>query len=127
MFLEISQTPQPATLFKKRLWHRGFHVNFAKFLRIPFLQNTFGGLVLNIPSYVHQASTQKQEITLLNINLLLSVVHGFLNKLQSARNLIKLHVTLCQLYMTFKLNEQLKISACYTFESPKLFRPDMVH
>ena len=28
----------PATLFKKRLWHRYFPVNFAKFLRTPFLQ-----------------------------------------------------------------------------------------
>ena len=25
----------PATLFKKRLWHRGFPVNFATFLRTP--------------------------------------------------------------------------------------------
>ena len=53
VFLEISQnlqenTPvgvsfsiqlqaQPATLLKKRLWHSCFHVNFAKFLRTPFL------------------------------------------------------------------------------------------
>ena len=28
---------------KKGLWHRCFPVNFAKFLRIPFLQNTSGG------------------------------------------------------------------------------------
>ena len=32
----------PATLLKKRLWHRCFPVNFAKFLRMPFLQNTSG-------------------------------------------------------------------------------------
>ena len=32
----------PATLFKKRLWHRCFHVNFSKFLRTLFLQNTSG-------------------------------------------------------------------------------------
>ena len=31
---------------KKRLWHRGFPVNFAKFLRTPFLQNTSGRLLL---------------------------------------------------------------------------------
>ena len=31
---------RPATLLKKRLWHRCFPGNFAKFLRIPFLQNT---------------------------------------------------------------------------------------
>ena len=29
----------PATLLKKRLWHRCFPVNFAKFLRTPFWQN----------------------------------------------------------------------------------------
>ena len=34
---------RPATLLKKRLWHRCFPVNFAKFLRTPFLQNTSGG------------------------------------------------------------------------------------
>ena len=31
---------RPATLLKKRLWHRCFPVNFAKFLRTPFSQNT---------------------------------------------------------------------------------------
>ena len=34
---------RPGTLLKKRLWHRCFAVNFAKFLRIPFLQNTSSG------------------------------------------------------------------------------------
>ena len=29
-----------ATLLKKRLWHRCFPMNFAKFLRKPFLQTT---------------------------------------------------------------------------------------
>ena len=28
---------RPATVLKKRLWHRRFPVNFAKFLRAPFL------------------------------------------------------------------------------------------
>ena len=37
---------QPATLLKKRLWQRCFPVNFAKFLRTPFLQNTSGRLLL---------------------------------------------------------------------------------
>ena len=31
-----------ATSSKKRLWHRCFSVNFAKFLRAPFVQNTSG-------------------------------------------------------------------------------------
>ena len=34
---------RPATLLKKKLWHRCFPVNFVKFLRTPFLQNTSGG------------------------------------------------------------------------------------
>ena len=37
---------RPATLFKKRLCHRCFPVNFAVFLRTPFLQNTSGRLLL---------------------------------------------------------------------------------
>ena len=35
--------PRPANLLKKRLWHRCFPVNFAKFLSTPFLQNGSGG------------------------------------------------------------------------------------
>ena len=40
---------RPATLLKKRLWHRCFPVNFAKFLRTPFFTEhlwttAFGGL-----------------------------------------------------------------------------------
>ena len=38
---------RPATLLKKRLWHRCFTVNFAKFLRGPLLQNTSGRLLQN--------------------------------------------------------------------------------
>ena len=33
----------PATLLKKRRWHRCFPVNFAKFLGTSFLQNPSGG------------------------------------------------------------------------------------
>ena len=36
----------PATLLKKRHWHWCFPVNFVKFLRTPFLQNTSGRLLL---------------------------------------------------------------------------------
>ena len=38
---------RPATLLKKRLWHRCFPVNFVEFLRTPFLQNTPKRLFLN--------------------------------------------------------------------------------
>ena len=38
----------PATLLKKRLWLMCFPVNFVKFLRTRFLQNTSGRLLLDI-------------------------------------------------------------------------------
>ena len=37
---------RPATLLKKRFWHKCFPVNFAKFSRRPFLQNTSGWQLL---------------------------------------------------------------------------------
>ena len=39
---------RPATLLKQRLWRRSFDVNFAKFLRILFFQNTSGRMLLQI-------------------------------------------------------------------------------
>ena len=36
------------TLLKKRLWHRCYPVNLAKFPRTPFLQNTYGWLLLPV-------------------------------------------------------------------------------
>ena len=44
--LTFNKVARPATLFKKGLWHRSFPVNFAKFLRTLFLQNTSGRLLL---------------------------------------------------------------------------------
>ena len=37
LFFNIVARLMPATLLKKRLWHKCFPVNFAKFLRTPFL------------------------------------------------------------------------------------------
>ena len=48
-FLIKLQAP-PATLLKKRLWHRCFAVSFAKFLRTLFSQNTSGQLLLYFPA-----------------------------------------------------------------------------
>ena len=48
---------RPATLLKKRLWRRCFPVNFAKFLRTPFQQNTSGRLfLLNFITFLKYAS-----------------------------------------------------------------------
>ena len=47
-FRSSHQRCSTATLFKKRLWHRCFSVNFVKFLRKPFSQNTSGRLLLYV-------------------------------------------------------------------------------
>ena len=52
VFCSLKKQPpevfRPATLLKKRLWHRCFPVNFVKFLRTPFLQNTSHRLLLSL-------------------------------------------------------------------------------
>ena len=45
---------RPATLFKKRRWHRCFPVNFVKFLRAPFLTEHLRWLLLAIPRRLHR-------------------------------------------------------------------------
>ena len=45
-FLNEDAGLRSVTLFKKRFWCRCFPVNFAKFLRTLFLQNTIGRLFL---------------------------------------------------------------------------------
>ena len=51
---------RPLTLFKKRLWHRCYPVNFAKFLRTPFLQNSSGRLLLK--TYMLRFKPEKQSV-----------------------------------------------------------------
>ena len=43
---------KPATLLKKRVWHKCFPVNFAKFLRTPFIPEHLGWLLLNLEKLV---------------------------------------------------------------------------
>ena len=46
LFFNKAAGLRPATLSKKKLWYRCLPVNFAELLRIPFLQNTSGQLLL---------------------------------------------------------------------------------
>ena len=52
LFLSKVAGLRPATIFKKRLWHRCFPAKFVKFLRTPFLQNTSGRLLLHVVIHV---------------------------------------------------------------------------
>ena len=47
LFFNKVASLRPATLLKKRLCRSCFPVNFSKFLRTPFLENTSGRLLLN--------------------------------------------------------------------------------
>ena len=73
MFLKISQNLQKniyvfnkvvglnrCSFIKKRLWHRCFPVNFAKFQRTPFLKNISGRLLLQVV-LTHSNTTLSQE------------------------------------------------------------------
>ena len=48
---------RPVTLLKKKLWHRYFPVNFAKFLRAPFLTEHLRWLSLPFFVYSLNAAT----------------------------------------------------------------------
>ena len=56
LFLNKVAGLRPATLLKKRLWHRCFLVNFTKFLRTTFLTEHFRWLLLLIYSLKRELS-----------------------------------------------------------------------
>ena len=47
VYFLINLQVTPTTLLKKRLWHRRFLVNYGKFLKTQFLQNTSGRILLD--------------------------------------------------------------------------------
>ena len=59
---------RPATLLKKSLWHMCFPVNFAKFLRTPFLQNTSGRLLLHVVAFFEPSVMKEVRILDLHNN-----------------------------------------------------------
>ena len=61
LFLNKVSGLRPATLLKKKLWHSYFPVNFMKFLRTPFLQNTSGRLLLELLFSVNERQKLQQS------------------------------------------------------------------
>ena len=57
--LFFNKVAGPATLLTKRPWHRCFPVNFAKFLRTPFIQSTSRRLLLYIALYLNLAKDRQ--------------------------------------------------------------------
>ena len=66
----ISSTKlRPTSLLKKRLWHRCFPVNFAEFLRTPFLQNSSRRLLLLLVSILILSSSEKFDLHSISVEL----------------------------------------------------------
>ena len=94
MFLEISQNSQENTrpkaynFIKKRLWHRCFPVNFAKFLRTSFLQNTSGRLLLCVSAfaYLRATSCRNWDTLWLGEKSSFIKIFGFLYYIQKLQN-----------------------------------------
>ena len=80
---------RPATLLKKRLWHKCFPVDFVKFLRIPFLQNTSGRLRLSVIMVWIRALTKLSSQSGSNKLVAVSVKQRDIDKImpESANNL----------------------------------------
>ena len=88
---------RPATLLKKTLWHRFFTVNFAKFLKTPFLQNSSGRLLLYVTKNSGTSTSHHQLLTGLE-NLTLSVcllLSARANKMIPAWHFMKINRYLC--------------------------------
>ena len=58
LFFDKVAAHRPAALLETRLWPSCFPVNFAKFLRTPFLQNTSERLLLLKAIFIVKATTQ---------------------------------------------------------------------
>ena len=64
----------PATLLKKRLWHRCFPVNLEKFSKTLFLQNTSGRLLLLL---VSQTNLKRVNFRGVNFSCLVILVYKY--------------------------------------------------
>ena len=84
--------PQDCNFIKNRLWHRCFPVNFTKFLRTPFLQNTSGQLLLHFTRLMKvpfRTIFKNAIITFLLTNLLFKRIEIKFYFLELKRPLIK--------------------------------------
>ena len=94
---------RPATLLKKSLWHRCFPVNFVKFLRTPFLQNTSGWLPL----------LKRKKITITSISDCLGLFLRMIN--------FSSFYALSDIEQWF-MNRVIKIIRMYSFEYTPLYK-----
>ena len=70
----------PATLSKKKLWHRCFPVNFIKFLRTLLLTEHLCWLLLYVPIWARSVSYLKRGVLVKFEHVSEAVVHKFSSK-----------------------------------------------
>ena len=80
LFFNEATDLRPATLLKKRLWHKRFRVDFAKFLRTPFFTEHLQWLLLILthfrssrPEVFLEISQNLQENTCTSFSLLIKL------------------------------------------------------
>ena len=107
---------RPATLLKKRLWHRRFPVNFAKFLRTPFLTEHLQWLPLS--NYSLSILTFSIFLFLIYLDQIIVIRNGkivwklgphgpsLLNNLRTAENSTQSFSTCNKWKQTFLLENQ---------------------
>ena len=69
---------RPATLLKKRSWHRCFPVNFVKFLRTSFLKEHLRWLLLDVAMLLPWHSPPTQNYQFLSV-LILWIIREYWN------------------------------------------------
>ena len=103
-----SSLRRSATLFKKRLCHRCFPLNFVKFLRTSFLQNTSGRLLLNITD-----DLTKQDLTKsVSYQLFQYITRDHTSNLEP-QGIIKQIVNCCQANLLQVKHMKLQISGVF--------------
>ena len=81
-FLKVLQNSQentctrlkPSTLLKKRLWHRCFPVNFAKFLRTPFFTEHLWWLLLKVVSKHSIKFLYRSPVAMVTVKLITNAI-----------------------------------------------------
>ena len=76
VLLKLTLIHDPATLLKKRLWHRCFPVNFAKFLGTIFYRTPTGGCFCELPAGNYMIKV-KDAVVLVPLLLTLNIFHTF--------------------------------------------------